>query len=619
VYRHLQMGKSREKAAIDGASEVFMPVNAAILTSVAAFLPMLLMDGILGKFMMWIPLVVIFALIGSLVESFVILPSHLADFGLPKLVDKEKNREKGWFRILRGFYTWLLTKILRRRYIFVPCTILIAVLIVGFGFKTLGFKLFPDLNLDRFTLSVTAPVGVKLEETERVVREIEKQAENLPEEEWESILGRIGEAGRGAERSIASNIGEVTVTLVDADRRDRSGEEIIAAFRKSLEPGKGVKVEVVRGRTGPPTGPPVQIRIRGENLERLREVSAEIKSFLAAIEGVKDITSDDDTGKSEEHIVIDETQAKELGVDVLSVAETVRFAYGGGLATEILRGDEDIDVVVRLAPQFRRDVNDLMALNVRRDSGTLVPMENVVSIQPRRGPAQINRYNGKRCITVRADVESEVITSFAVNNQVREKYGASIGSEVFLSYSGEDEDRKKSMDSLMSAFWVAFILIYMILGALFRSFIQPLVVLFTIPLGLIGVIYGLFIHGQPMSLMAMIGVVALSGVVVNDSLVFVDFINRLRAAGVPRLQAIIRSGRHRLRPILLTTATTVVGLMPLMFEVTGSAAFLTPMAVSIVWGLLFATVLLLLFIPALYLIVDDVRRWAMGEKKPTSL
>ncbi len=609
VYRHMQMGKSRQKAAIDGAKEVFMPVNAAILTSVAAFLPMLLMEGILGKFMMWIPIVVIFALLGSLVESFLILPSHLADFGLPNIPEKEKNSEKRWFRSLRGFYTWLLTKILRRRYVFVPCTILVAVLIVGFGFKALGFKLFPDLNLDRFTLSVKAPVGVKLEETERVISEIELQAGKLPREEWESILARIGEVGRGPERSIATNIGQVTVNLVDADRRDRSGEEIISAFRKSLKTEEGVTVEVVRGRTGPPTGPPIQIRIRGEDLERLREVGEEVEAFLTSIEGVKYIYNDYDTGKSEEHVVIDETRAKELGVDVLSVAETVRFAYEGGLATEILRGDEDIDVVVRLAPEFRRNVNDLMALTVRRNTGALVPMENVVSILPRRGPVQINRYNGKRCVTVRADVESDVITSFAVNNQVREKFGSTIGSDVFLSYSGEDEDRKKSMDSLMAAFWVALLLIYMILGTLFRSFIQPLVVLFTIPLGLIGVIYGLFIHGQPMSLMAMIGVVALSGVVVNDSLVFVDFINRLRSAGVPRLQAIIRSGRHRLRPILLTTATTVVGLMPLMFEVTGSAAFLTPMAISIVWGLLFATFLLLLFIPALYLIVDDVRWW----------
>ena len=160
---------------------------------------------------------------------------------------------------------------------------------------------------------------------------------------------------------------------------------------------------------------------------------------------------------------------------------------------------------------------------------------------------------------------------------------------------------------LGSAFWLAILLIYMILGALFRSFIQPVVVLFTIPLGLLGAVYGLFIHGQPMSLMAMIGVVALTGVVVNDSLVFVDFINRLRAAGVPRWQAIIRAGRMRLRPILLTTATTVVGLMPLMFQVTGSSAFLTPMAVSLVWGLAFATILLLLFIPALYAIVDDLK------------
>ncbi len=614
VYRHMQMGKTREAAAIDGAKEVFMPVNAAILTSVAAFLPMLLMEGILGKFMMWIPIVVIFALMGSLVESFLVLPSHLADFGLPKIAEKETHREKRWFRGLRGFYTWLLTKVLRRRYVFVPCTILVAVLIVVFGFKALGFKLFPDLNLDRFTMSITAPVGSKLEETERVIREIEKQAAGLPEEERESILARIGETGRGAEREIASNVGEVTVALVDADKRDRSGEEIIADFRKKMKPGQGVKVEFVRGRAGPPTGPPVQIRIRGEDLEELSRVAAEVKAFLSGIEGVKDISSDDDVGKAEEHVVVDATVADELGVDVRSVGETVRFAFEGGLATEILKGDDDIDVIVRLAPEFRRDVEDLMSLTVRRNSGILIPIANVVSVVPRQAASQINRYNGKRCVTVRADVESGVVTSYAVNNQVREKFGSSFGSGVFLTYGGEDEDRKKSMNSLMQAFWVAFLLIYMILGALFRSFIQPLVVLLTIPLGLIGVIYGLFIHGQPMSLMAMIGVVALSGVVVNDSLVFVDFINRLRRAGVPRLQAIIRSGRHRLRPILLTTATTVAGLMPLMFEVTGSAAFLTPMAVSIVWGLLFATFLLLLFIPALYLIVDDIRRRVLGEK-----
>lgn len=606
VYRHMQMGKSRANAAIDGAREVFMPVNAAILTTVAAFLPMLLMEGIMGKFTMWIPIVVIFALCGSLVESFFILPSHLADFGLPRLENPES--EKRWFRSLRGFYSWLLTKVLRRRYAFVGCMILVAALIVGFGFKAIGFQMFPNRNLDRFTLRVKAPVGVTLGETERIIRDIERQAGKLPAEERESIMARIGETGRGAEREIATHVGQVTVALVDTDRRDRSGEEIIADFRKRLRLSGGVTVEFARGHAGPPTGPPVQVRVRGEDREKMIALASEIREFLAGIGGVKDISSDDDSGKAEEHIVIDETRAKELGVDVRRVAETVRFAYDGGLASEIRRGDEDIQVIVRLAPRFRKDARDLMSLQVMRESGQLVPLENVASVKPVRGPAQINRYNEKRSVTVEADVDTDVVTSYEVNDLLQKKFADRGGDGISLLFTGEDEDRRRTMSSLGNAFWLALLLIYMILGALFRSFIQPVVVLFTIPLGLIGAVYGLFIHGQPMSLMAMIGVVALTGVVVNDSLVFVDFINRLRAAGVSRWQAIIRAGRMRLRPILLTTATTVVGLMPLMFQVTGSSAFLTPMAVSLVWGLAFATVLLLLFIPALYAIVDDVKR-----------
>ncbi len=607
IYRYMQMGLAPIQAAVRGATEVFWPVLAAVSTSMAAFLPLLMMYGMMGKFLRWIPITVTLALLASLVEAFFVLPSHMADFARPPV----QKREKRWFKRLRSFYTFVLCRSIRYRYVVAFGVPLLTIALVAGGMKLLGFQMFPRTTLSGFTLKVKTPTGSSLLSTEQVVADVERLAMQLPRYEVEGIQGKVGEAGSRDKRELATHFGQVRVTLTDPDDRpQRSGDAIIAEIRRGLKRVRGAEsVEFQRSWHGPSQAKAIEVRILGAKVETLQKLAAQVKAFLGQLKGVEEIQDDFDAGKSEARVRIDETLAKARGLDARRVARSIQIAYGGQVATQIQTGREEVDVRVRLAARYRKDTNQVQQLKFKGKGG-LVPFSAFARLERGQGFSRINRFDGKRVVTVSADVDKKVTTSVKVNAALQAEFGVESKTQpgYQLAYGGQEQERSKSMKSLARAFVLALAIIYCILGCLFRSFIHPLVVMAVIPLGFMGVVYGLFVHGQPIGLMAIIGTIALSGVVVNDSLVFLDFINRLRQQGIGLHAAVVIAGRRRLRPILLTTITTILGLLPLVLEIGGSSSFLTPMAIAIVWGIGFATMLTLLVIPSLYLIVEDLRR-----------
>lgn len=612
IYRHMTEGMSPREAAIAGTAEVAWPVVCTVLTTIAAFVPMLLMTGTMGKFMSVIPKVVSVALVASLIEALIVLPSHMADFVRPK-ADGTLQRFRQWLMdSLLGLYEPLLRACYRHRFLSTAVVMGAAAGAIYAGSK-MQFDLFPLDEVKYIEVNIETPTQRQLEETDQVIREVEQAALALPERE--SLITRVGLwlSSQGLV-TYSSNRAQVVLEIVDPDQRERSTDEIIAELRAAVSELEGATiVEVVKQEGGPPVGRPVEVRIRGDDFATLGRISDEIGDYLARVGGVADIRSDYEAGKREIRVVPDEAKARVYGLDRSDIARIVRFAHAGAVATELRVGNEEVDVLVRYPEAFRTDPANVEQLKFRsRASGAVgIPLRSFATVGVATGSSAITRIDRKRTVTVSADVTPGVIDARTAAALVRTHFAdlAERYPGYRLEFGGENKETVESMRSLGMASVVAVLLIYGILASLFHSFSQPLVVMFTVPFSIIGVVVGLQAAGQPWSLIGMIGTVALAGIVVNDSLVMVEFINSALRRGMSREDAIIKAGCMRLRPIILTTITTCGGLLPTALGMaSGLESFLSPFAIVLVWGLAFATVLTLLVIPCVYSIADDLRR-----------
>lgn len=612
IYRHMAEGEDPKTAAIRGTSEVTWPVVCTVLTTVAAFVPMLLMTGMMGKFMGIIPKVVSIALLASLIEALIVLPSHMSDFVRHRPEGRLQRFRDRLHRGLLGHYEPLLRLALRHRYSSTLIVLAIAGAAVFVGTR-MPFDLFPLDEVKIIQIDVETPPQRRLEETDRVVQAVEKVALELPERE--SVTTRVGLwLNPRGDVTYGSNKAQVTIEIVDPGLRERSSDEIIEHLRRQVGHVRGAtSVEVKKQKGGPPVGSAVEVRVRGDDFEALRQIAGEIQDFLAATPGVTDVRTNYEEGKQELRVVPTEDKARAYGLERRDIARIVRYAHEGAVATKLRVGNDEVDVLVKYPEWFRNDPSNLERLKFRsRTTGRLaIPLRSFATVERRAGHSTITRIDRKRTLSVTADVDTRIIDSKTANRLVRERF-ADVPRRFpgcRLDYGGQSKETQESMASLALAGVVALLLIYAILASLFKSFGQPLVVMFTVPFALIGVVTGLAVAGQPLSLLALIGTLALAGIVVNDSLVMVEFINSARRAGVPRDEAILRSGRVRMRPILLTTITTCGGLMPTALGMaTGLESFLAPFAITLVWGLAFATVLTLLVIPCIYAITDDITR-----------
>ncbi|MEW6536018.1 MAG: efflux RND transporter permease subunit [Candidatus Auribacterota bacterium] len=618
VYRYIEKGYTPVQAAVYGTDEVFWPVVGSVSTTIAAFTPLVFMSGDLGKFMAFIPLMVIFALIASLFEAFFVLPSHLADF-VKKTPRERKNR---LLKKIIAVYAYALKLCLRHRYIFVVLCVVGIISTIWFSKKTARFILFETSYIDEIYVRVETPERNKLEDTEQVIKNIEERIiAHIPRSEYHTIESTIGSMldKDKINYKMGSNVSMMRIDITEENPDTRSGNEIIQHMIWLLKDIPGAKsIEVTSQGGGPPEGQAVELEIAGEDFAIMQKVISEIKDKLSSIKGVQNIADNFEAGKEEYRIIIDEEKANLFGLDNTDISRSVRNTFAGLKSTEIRMGSDDVDVVIKAYEPYRKLREHIENLEVRTPSGSTVRLKAIAEILRAPGYNSIHRKNNKRIISVTADVDKDITTSAEVNmilhDQLLDVPARYPGIRLF--YEGQSKDTQESLQSLGVAFIIAFLSIYMIIGAIFHSFVQPLVVVSIIPFALTGVLMGLIISGKSLGLMALLGSVALTGIVVNDSIIMVDFINKNRRENGGRWGSILRSGTLRFRPIMLTSVTTIVGLAPLIFS-GGQTQILAPMAISISWGLAFGTILTLLLIPCLIAIIDDLKIAITGQWRIT--
>jgi len=619
--RHLESGLSPREAAIKGTQEVAKPVTATIVTTIAAFSPLLFMKGMLGKFIWGIPLVVVIALCASLFEALVILPSHFSDF--IHLGKKSGSKmEQAWFVKIRDRYTILLNLALKWRYL-VFAGLVIVFLATGALAGRIPFVLFgSEEGIEQFYIRAESLPGTNLYTTNELVQQVEQEVEKLPKNELEAYTTEVGSIGESwmfdPYGKTGGHVAQVTVYLTPFTQRKRKVSQIIDGLKDKLKGVEGFqKVYFDKEGAGPPVGKPIAVKLRGEDFSVLEEISEKIIKSLESIKGVTDISSDYEIGRGQMRIVVDEEQAKRAFLSVGEVAASIRNTFKGGVATSIkpISAEEEIDVLVRFPEEYRQDKQSFKDIVVPNRFGNLVPLDKVASIEEGVSVSRINHVDGKRVITIRADVDNKQITSWGANSRLEEEF-KDIPREYpgyNIEFGGEQEENIRSRMDFLKAFVLALLLIFVILAANFNSLLQPVVVMLAIPFGLIGVVWAFYFHGLNLSFFMMMGVIGLMGIVVNDSIVLVEFINKQRREGIGRRESIIQSGRLRLRPVLLTSITTAFGLAPTAYGIGGGDPFLKPMALTIVWGILCATALTLIVLPCIYAIIDDINKKVTGH------
>jgi len=613
-YRHRHRGLSSKKAAIVGATEVFWPVISATLTTIAAFLPLMLMSGLMGKFMRLIPIVVSLTLAASMIEVFLIAPSHFAEWGGTRARGSDR-----WFRRLRKIYTHGLIWLIRRRYLVVPCVLIFAVLL-GALIPLVGVELFRGDEWSQFWIWVTMPAGTRLEETDQVIRRIEKEArDNITEEEIHTIIGNAGIMQTHTDWVFADHVGQVIVDVVEKEFRERSTDDIMAVMRKRVAGIEGpIKIQIEKMEGGPPTGKPVEIKVKGNRLDVLQEVANELKAVLRSMPGVFDVGDDNIAGKREIRVVVDEARASMYGLNVAAIAMEVRTAIEGVEATIYREGDVEVDVRVKLIGGNDLGVEGLRGLNIMTPTGAMIRLDNICRFEEAPTLFRMRRFEKERAITVSANIDKQVTTAVKVNREIIKRFKdiAMRYPGYRLDFRGEYKEFQEAFTELGKLFLVGVLLIFIILGAQFKSVRQSLIILITIPFAFIGSMIGLLVSGNPFSMVSMFGMVALAGIAVNDAIVMVSFINNGRARGAGRWRSLINAGRIRLRPIILTTFTTIFGLMPMALGLGGKSETWGPFADTIVWGLAVATLLTLFVIPTFYSIaVDDWFGFVLLKRK----
>jgi len=620
VYRLHEGGMPARQAAVEGALQVWKPVTTSVLTTIAAFAPLMFMSGMLGKFVVFIPIVVIVALTASLFESFVILPSHLAEMEriphirLFKRLKRPRNGiEKDIGRVAE-IYARMLHWILGHRYKVAGIAVLVIVASLLVAMYVLPFVLFPARGIDAFFIRVKAPVGTPLKETARRMEVLEKRfAELMPQGEMDNFVTYVGIQQNDSHDPYgkkADHLAQINVYLKPHVDRKYDAAELIDMLKEKM--GDFPQFEEVtyeKVEPGPPVGKAVEIHVRGEDLGKLEVMSDEIKDYLATLRGVSDIRDSYEPGKNELRVKIDEKTAARAGLTVGEIGLAVRTAIEGTIATKIKKSDEEIDVRVLYPDRIRYDSDALQKIYIPNTKGNLVPLTAVASFEEQPGILAINHLDRQRVITVTAEVDQKNATSISVMKSVEKQFKdlSKKHPGYSITFGGEWEKTMQSLRDFGYAMVVACLVIFLLLTFEFQSIIQPIVVMLAIPYGLVGVTLAFMTHLEPKSFLAIFGVVGLSGVVVNSSIVFIDFINRRRSEGLEVCAAILDAGRVRLRPIFLTTFTTMLGVLPVAYGVMGSDPFLKPMALAIGWGLPIAAMGTLLITPCFYKIVDDLR------------
>ncbi len=629
IYTHLQRGADPTTAAIQGTQEVSVPVTFGVLTTMTAFVPLLMVGGLRGQIFAVIPAVILPVLVFSLIESKLILPAHMSSVSIPD-PNKKVNILARIQQAIAGSLEWFIDRIfspflgvaLNLRYFML--TLFIAALALSILSVTTGrykFTFFPRIQSEYVRADLTMPEGTPIEVTGKHVDNMLKQLLILQEKYIEPgtdqsviqhILTTVGTKGGSRRKLISgkSNIARIQFETIPPESRtlDVSSRQMIREWQRMIGDIPGAESLSFRAEFGR-GGQPLAIQISGNDFDRLSAASVEIKDRLEGYNGLFDITDSFEGGKDEIRMKV-KPEAELLGVNITDLGQQVRNSIFGAEAQSVQRGSEDAKVVVRLPKEERYSVTALEKIRIRTKNGDLVPLLQVADVVIEQGFSRIRRVDGQRVLDISADADKEAVDMPRIQEEMREWLPEILQNypDINYTFEGELKEQSEAFSSLNYGLMFALLGIYGLLAIPFRSYVQPFIVMGVIPFSIIGALLGHGIMGMTLSISSILGMLALTGVVVNDSLVLVDYINKRRREGMALIDAVRKAGGARFRPILLTSLTTFAGLLPLMFEKSTQAQFLIPMAVSLGYGILFATLLSLVLVPVSYLVLEDIKR-----------
>jgi HAE1 family hydrophobic/amphiphilic exporter-1 len=624
VYRHLEEGESADAASIAGTSEVGMAITASTLTTIAVFFPMIFASGITGKMTQALGLSIAFSLIASLFVALTVVPlsTSLLFRSKKSLKAIAKAPEERQFVRARILYRrWLDQALHHRRWVLggTLLAFIASLAIVPF----LGTEFMPAQDMDMVMLKVRMPVGTALEETDRVVGLVEKIMAAMPEitmisaQVGSQVEQDAGDAASGFANS-GTHEGLLWVGLVKREERKDSDIQLLERIRRKLPNLRGVKFEALDMSQQMLGGAaaPVEIKLFGKDLPVLKGQADQIVQLITGVEGLRDLTHTLAAGKPEVQIKIDRERAYRLGLSIYQVANTVQTATLGKVATRYREGSDEIDVRLRFQEQYRDSLDEVRSIPLRTAAGQTVFLEQLADVTTGEGPIRIDRENQARRVSVTANIAGRDLGSVVREIKARlTGFEKTLPPGYFLEYGGSYEDMQEAFLILAGAFALAILLVYMIMASQFEHFTHPFIIMFTVPLGLIGVILGLLVTGRTVSLAALVGVIMLAGIAVNNGIVMIDYINQLIKRGVEKRQAILDGATTRLRAVLLTALTTILGTLPMAFSRSSGSEFRAPMGVAIAFGLTATTLLTLFVIPVIYSIVNKIR---FKEKTPAA-
>ncbi|MFP4475625.1 MAG: efflux RND transporter permease subunit [Desulfatibacillaceae bacterium] len=631
IFVHRKMGKPPLVAAVDGVSEVGMPVLAAVTTSVVAFLPLAYISGVMGKFIRILPTVVIACLAISLIECLLLLPAHLSELPDPNRRERKRGRflrivggvhnhfERGLERFVDKVYQPFLKWALSWRYVFL--CIAVSVLLLTLGLVRGGvikFEVFPDIDGFVITSNIEFPAGTPPEVTAEAVDGVERALERMAAgvdttsgkplvKTQMSIVGQT----LGEMPDSGPNLGAVQAILVDAEDRGIHSNDLLVKWEREVGEVVGAKSVVYSGLSAGPPGSDIEVWLMGRDLDDIISASEKLMARLGDFEGVYQIRSDYAPGKDEIRLTL-KPEARVLGITAADLATQIHAGYYGEEALRIQRGREDVRIKVRYDEKHRGSLSSLYDVRIRTRDGREVPLSSVADFHYAPGYATITRTDGMRRVSVQGAVDQNRANTQEIFGELKQDFFPGLMREhpgLRMSLEGQQKNARESLSSLKVSFPLAVFGILMIIATMFRSYPQPFIIILAVPFGIIGGVVGHLALGYDLSLMSVFGMVALTGVVVNDAIVLIERINENLAEGMRFKEAVVRGGMRRVRAILLTSVSTIFGLAPLIMETDLQAKFLIPMALSLAAGVAFATVLTLVLVPCLFVILNDIRRY----------
>lgn len=619
IYSHYERGKSALLSAIDGTKEMVAPVSASVLTTIIAFSPFFFLEGFLGKFIWHMALVVIATLAFSLIESFFILPAHLAHSkGLHAHREDAPIRKR-----INGFIEGMTHRVfspslrfaLEHKWLTVVTPLAAVLITIGLlRGGHIGVTFFPFIDGDTLPVSLSLVPGRQEADTDSLLRHIEAKAWELNEELKSSredgkdvVLGIKRDIGKNDFGENGSHVGMITLQLLDSEERDMDTPQLANMLRDAVGPIHEAQ-KLTYGRIGF-FGKPVAVSLLGSDLEQLSKARNQLVGELNNLTTLKDVTDSDQEGRREIDVRL-KPRAYALGLTLRDVTTQVRQGFFGQEVQRIQRGRDEIRVWVRYRPEDRSSLGFIDRMRIRTPDGAEYPFSELAEYSIQRGITTINRLENMREIKIEANLADYNADLPPILGQIREDILPPILAGVQgvrASFEGQSRGQEKSVNSMRSAFSVALLAMFILVVLVFRSYAQAGIVFSIIPLGILGAVWGHGIHGVQLNTLSLYGLIALVGIIINDSIVLIDQINRNLRSGMPVFDAVHKAAVARLRPILLTTLTTAVGLAPLILETSRQAQFLIPMAISVAYGLLFGTFILLMVVPATFLVVNRLR------------